>query len=90
MFFRVLCKALYRENSKLRFLWHGGNEKIEMPILLVRTLDLFLFPLNINKLAYFVTLSNICGNCAIWYHLYNLKSVKNIDGGVLLLVRLQA
>ena len=27
--------------------------------------------------------------CAIWYHLYNLKNVKNTDGGVLLLVKLQ-
>ena len=25
--------------------------------------------------------------CAIWYHLYNLKSVKNTHGGVLLLVK---
>ena len=23
--------------------------------------------------------------CAIWFHLYNLKNVKNTDGGVLLL-----
>ena len=28
--------------------------------------------------------------CAIWYHLYNLKSVKNTHGGVLILVKLQA
>ena len=28
--------------------------------------------------------------CAIWYHLYNLKNVKNIHGGALLLVKLQA
>ena len=28
--------------------------------------------------------------CAIWYHLYNLKNVKNIHGGVLILVKLQA
>ena len=28
--------------------------------------------------------------CAIWYHSYNLKNVKNIHGGVLLLVKLQA
>ena len=28
--------------------------------------------------------------CAIWYHLYNLKNLKNIHGGVLLLVKLQA
>ena len=28
--------------------------------------------------------------CAIWYHLYNLKNVKNNHGGVLILVKLQA
>ena len=28
--------------------------------------------------------------CAIWYHLYNLKNVKNIHEEVLLLVKLQA
>ena len=28
--------------------------------------------------------------CAICYHLYNLKNVKNTHGGVLLLVKLQA
>ena len=28
--------------------------------------------------------------CAIWYHLYNLKNVKNTHGGVLLLTKLQA
>ena len=28
--------------------------------------------------------------CTIWYHLYNLKNVKNTHGGVLLLVKLQA
>ena len=27
--------------------------------------------------------------CAIWYHLYSLKNVKNTHGGVLLLVKLQ-
>ena len=27
---------------------------------------------------------------AVWYHLYNIKSVKNAHGGVLLLVKLQA
>ena len=26
--------------------------------------------------------------CAIWYHLYNFKSVKNTHGGVLILVKL--
>ena len=28
--------------------------------------------------------------CAIWYHLYNFKNVKNAHGGMLLLVKLQA
>ena len=28
--------------------------------------------------------------CGIWYHLYNLKNVKNTHGGVLILVKLQA
>ena len=28
--------------------------------------------------------------CAIWYHLYNLKNVKNTHRGVLILVKLQA
>ena len=28
--------------------------------------------------------------CAIWYHLYNLKNVKNTREGVLVLVKLQA
>ena len=28
--------------------------------------------------------------CAIWYHLYNLKNVKNVHGGVLLSIKLQA
>ena len=28
--------------------------------------------------------------CEIWYHFYNLKNVKNTDGGVLILVKLQA
>ena len=28
--------------------------------------------------------------CTIWYHLYNLKNVKNTHGGVLILVKLQA
>ena len=27
--------------------------------------------------------------CAIWYHLYNLKNMKNTNGGVLILVKLQ-
>ena len=28
--------------------------------------------------------------CAIWYHFYNLRNVKNTHGRVLLLVKLQA
>ena len=28
--------------------------------------------------------------CAVWYHLYNLKNLKNTYGGVFLLVKLQS
>ena len=28
--------------------------------------------------------------CTIWYHLHNLRNVKNVHGGVLLSVKLQA
>ena len=28
--------------------------------------------------------------CAIWYHLYDFKNVKNTHGGLLILVKLQA
>ena len=28
--------------------------------------------------------------CAIWYHLHNLKNMKNSHGGVLILVKLHA
>ena len=28
--------------------------------------------------------------CAIWYHIYNFKNVKNTHRGVLILVKLQA
>ena len=33
---------------------------------------------------------NIVMRCTIWYHLYNLKTVKKTHGRVLLLVKLQA
>ena len=33
---------------------------------------------------------NVVMRCAIWYHLHNLKNVKNTHGGVLPLVKLQA
>ena len=36
-----------------------------------------------------ITNSNVMF-CAIWYHLFNLKNVKNTHGGVLLLVKTQA
>ena len=32
--------------------------------------------------------TTIGGGCAIWYHLYNLKNVKNTHGGILILVKL--
>ena len=38
--------------------------------------------------TFFYKKSAMC--CAIWYHLYNLKNVKNTHRGVLILVQLQA
>ena len=39
--------------------------------------------------SYFLQLLYVV-RCAIWYHLYNFKKVKNTHGGVLTLVELQA
>ena len=36
------------------------------------------------------SISEYVMRCAIWYHLYNLKSMKNTHGGVLILVKLQS
>ena len=41
-----------------------------------------------NNLSFTVRTSVM--RCAIWYHLYNFKKVKNTHGGVLILVKLQA
>ena len=54
---------------------------------LVASSFLFLFPP--------IFLAQFCCNyfvmlCAIWYYLYNLKNVKNTQGVMLLLVKLQA
>ena len=38
----------------------------------------------------FIVLNLYVMICAIWHYLYNLKNVKNTQGGVLLLVKLQA
>ena len=42
-----------------------------------------------SHLAYYLLDIHVV-RCTIWYHLYNLKNVKNTHGGVLILVKLQA
>ena len=42
-----------------------------------------------NDFNYIVRFTYVM-RCAIWYHLYSLKNVKNTHGGVLLFVKLQA
>ena len=42
-----------------------------------------------NLILHFCGINNMM-RYAIWYHLHNLKNVKNAHGGVLLLVKLQA
>ena len=49
----------------------------------------FFQPFKIKFLANVYGCSYVV-RCAIWYHLYNLKNVKNTHGGVLLQVKLQA
>ena len=46
VFFRVLQKILYRENSKMRFPWYRDNGKIA--IRLIRTLECILCKKNIE------------------------------------------
>ena len=48
---------------------------------------------NFSSFVLFYWISLLCSIvmlCTIWYHLQNLKNVKNAHGGVLLLVKLQA
>ena len=46
--------------------------------------------LGLSTYRSFTNLQYILMFCAIWYHLYNLKNVKNTHGGVIILVKLQA
>ena len=46
--------------------------------------------LGLSTYRSFTNLRYILLFCAIWYHLYNLKNVKNTHGGVIILVKLQA
>ena len=60
--------------------------QIVFHVLAIQKLDsnclFFIYHLFYDQAVYVVC-------CAIWYHLYNLKNVKNTHGGVLLLVKLQ-
>ena len=40
----------------------------------------------LSKFVFNVIFINVM-RCAIWYHLYNIKIVKNTHGGVILLVK---
>ena len=42
-----------------------------------------------NNAFYFILKAYFVMRCAIWYHLYNLKNVKNTYGEMFLLVKLQ-
>ena len=50
-------------------------------ICLKMSLQKFIRKLSETKTSYVV-------RCTIWYHLYNLKNVKNTHGGVLILAKL--
>ena len=48
-------------------------------------IEILLLPA--NKIGYSYKKQAICDVCAIWYHLYKLKNVKNTHEGVLLFVK---
>ena len=52
---------------------------------------MFICQLYLTVKSYVMLCYLVCQRlCAIWYHLYNLKNVKNTHGGVLLLVNVWA
>ena len=76
----------------MRLIFEIGDLKTATPATVSRAGILFLNYTDVGWNPYvfsFYRLSYVM-LCAIWYHLYNLKNVKNTHGGVLLLVKLQA
>ena len=59
---------------------------------LLREIFLMLYSINWRKIIVFTywDVGQYGVRCAIWCHLYNLKNVKHIHGGMLILVKLQA
>ena len=64
-------RAIFSQRLILRY-WYVWNSTIQYHYLEV--------------IAVILRFLSIVMFCAIWYHVYNLKNVKNIHGGVLLLV----
>ena len=87
MRFPMSCILPYKDN--LRFCYTGEHGSVKTRILAYFTQCLgplqrrIQNPSNISYRAFVM-------RCAIWYHLYSLKNMKNTHGGVLILVRLQA
>ena len=75
----------------MRLIFEIGDLKTATPATVSRAGILFLNYTDVGWNPYvfsFYCLSYVM-LCAIWYHLYNLKNVKNTHGEVLLLVKLQ-
>ena len=72
------------EEKAIIFLIRWSNFEIKLQIVSYVVLQLLLVSFSYWKLTKYV----MC--CPIRYHLYNLKNVKNIHGGVSILVNLQA
>ena len=93
----VLCR-LYNKSHLLAFLimlFHSNAKNYYVSstfkITFGKTFFLTLQHFSVHSFLYhelwFANISLLL--CAIWYHMHNLKNVKNNDGGVLLLVKLQ-
>ena len=50
----------------------------------------FIFTIHVRKLKFAEIMPIFVVRCAIWYHLYNFKNVKNTHEEVLILVKSQA
>ena len=89
VWFAASQSRFYREIREL-----SGNYGFEFRRSSKNSQSLFYLSDDVYTVLYgdlrITVLSQYVMHCAIWYHLFNLKNVKNTHGGVLLLFKLQA
>ena len=86
------CLILWLNLCYGTFKLKGNDQTVIQSVLSLKIFSLFVhmkFHILAKTDNFFLAFLHVM-RCAIWYHLYNLKNVKNIHGGVLILVKLQA